>query len=72
MRAGEQAVGGHVVAVDDNPGVGRVEGPAHAAAVVGAPRPDVVADHAASVAARLAREWGDMSADPPVAGNGGA
>ena len=45
----EKAVGGDVVSIDDDAGVGRVDRPPHAGAVVGAPRPDVVQDHVLAV-----------------------
>src|SRR6202041_2432698 len=45
----EQAVGGHVVAVDPQAGVGGVVGPANAGAVVGPPGPDVIQDHVRAV-----------------------
>ena len=45
----EQAVRGDVVAVDDHAGVGGVDGPADAVAVVGPPGPDVVEDDVVAV-----------------------
>ena len=45
----EQTEGGHVVAVDDDAGVGRVARPAHAVAVVRPPGPDVVEDDVVAV-----------------------
>src|SRR5258706_1729269 len=45
----KKSVGGDVVAVDDDAGVGSVDSPTHAVAVVGAPRPDVVEDYIAAV-----------------------
>ena len=61
----EQAVGGHVVAVDQEAGIGGVSRPADAIAVIGPPRPDVVEDHVVAVdhkrRGRLARR---RSANP--------
>ena len=47
--ARRKAGGDHIVAVDDDAGVGRVARPADAATVIGAPRPDVVEDHVVAV-----------------------
>src|SRR6202040_2803159 len=44
----EQAICGNVVAVDDDTGVGGVDRPAHAGAMVRAPCPDIVEDDVAA------------------------
>ena len=45
----KKAVRGHVVTVDDDAGVGSVDGPTHTAAVVGPPCPDVIEDDVVAV-----------------------
>jgi hypothetical protein len=45
----EKAVRGHVVTVDDEPGVRGVIGPTHTTAVVGAPCPNVIEDDVLAV-----------------------
>ena len=45
----EQAIGGHVVAVDYDAGIGSVVGPADAVAMIGPPGPDVIQDHVVTV-----------------------
>ena len=56
----EEAGGQDVVAVDDQTGIGGVARPADAAAVVGAPGPDVVEDRVVGVDLEADRRLADM------------
>jgi len=45
----KKPISGHVVAVDDDAGVGSVAGPTHTITVIRAPRPNIIKDYVVAV-----------------------
>src|SRR5581483_9777026 len=58
----EQAIRDHIIPVDDETSIGRVGGPAHTAAVIGPPGPDIVEDDIGAVDDQTGRRFPGLCA----------